>query len=502
MDTFVDRQDELDALEELWGSRFQLALLWGRRRVGKTRLIQQFAEGKPAIVYQADEGTAAEQLTRLTDRILAYTDDAALAAQPLANWDAAIATLLRLARDAKHAGHPLLLVLDEFPRLVMATPRLPSMLQDAIEDIRRERLPLFIVLAGSQIALYERHVLHGPLYGRRTWGEQLPPLGYREAAEFFPGWTATDRLRAWALLGGVPYYLEQWDPARSLEWNVTNRLLMKGSVLYDEAELMIKEELGTDAATYLSIIAAVADGATKQGEIASRVGIESTAASRYLNQLSRLHMADHIYPVGSRTGSRRGIWQISDHYLRAWFAFVRSNRTDLEARRATHVFRNRVRPRLDAFVSKPAFEDAVRAHARGAVGSDPEFPASASIGPWWGPVPDERYPGSRRTREAEVELAGYEGRELVLAGEAKWSDGLEDGAALSQLRRTIVHVPGYDPDATRLAIYARAGFTEDFRQRAIAAGVVLRSVDDLYEPPPQVLPPRYVSAMGSGQADR
>ena len=477
---FVDRTHELRALEALWGLRFQLALLWGRRRVGKTRLIQEFAEGKPSVTYQADEGTATEQLARLTDRILAYRDDAVLRAQPLSNWDAAIATLLRLAREAKRDGHPLLVVLDEFPRLVVATPRLPSMLQDAIEDIRREDLPLFLVLAGSQIALYEQHVLHGPLYGRRTWGEQLPPLGYRETSDFFPRWSAADRLRAWALLGGIPYYLEQWDAARSLDWNITNRLLQKGSVLYDEAELMVKEELGSDAATYLSIIAAVAEGATRQGEIATTVGIDSPAAGRYLNQLGRLHMVDHRYPLGARDGSRRGIWQITDHYLRAWFAFVRSNRTELEARRVDQVFRARVRPRLDMFVSKPAFEDAVRAHAQAAVGTDPAYPATAEIGAWWGPMPDERFPGTRRTREGEIELVGYDGHQLVLAGEAKWSDALEDGQALARLRRTVVHVPGYDAGRTRLAIYTRTGFTDAFRRRDSTDGVILRSVEDLY----------------------
>lgn len=106
----------------------------------------------------------------------------------------------------------------------MSAPRLPSLLQAAIEDIRREDLSIFSL--------------------RGSFPTGLPPIGYG----------------AWALLGGIPYYLEQWDPQRSLEWNVTNRLLRKGAVLYDEAELMIKEELGTDAATYLSIIAAVAGG--------------------------------------------------------------------------------------------------------------------------------------------------------------------------------------------------------------------------------------------------
>lgn len=477
---FVDREHELRALEELWGERFQLALLWGRRRVGKTRLIQQFADGKDAITYQADDGTATEQLGRLTERILAYRDDPQLRAQPLSNWDAAIAVLIRFGHEARAANRTLLVVFDEFPRLVVATPRLPSLLQDAIELIRREGLPLFLILAGSQIGLFEQHVLLGPIYGRRTWGEQLPPFGFREAGEFFPEWSPADRLRAWAMLGGIPYYLEQWEPGRSLEWNVTARLLRKGTVLYDEADLMIKEELGADAGTYLSIIAAVADGVTRQGAIATRAGIESPAAGRYLSQLRRLHMVEHRQPALAAEGSRRGIWVLEDHYLRAWFAFVRANRTELEARRDDRVFRERVRPRLDAFVSKPAFEDAARAHAASAIGVDPAFPGSGTVGAWWGPVPDERYPGTRRTREAELDLVAYDGRRLVLAGEAKWSAGLEDGHALAQLRGTAVHVPGYDPAATRLALYTREGFTERFRAIAEPSGAILRTVDDLY----------------------
>ena len=477
---FVNRTWELDELETRWeGGQYQMALLWGRRRVGKTRLLDEFARNKPTIVYQADEGTPTEQLARLTDRIVAYSDDAALRAQPLTNWDAAIATMLRLTREAKRDGRQLLVIFDEFPRLVMATPRLPSMLQDAIEDVRREGLPLFLVLAGSQISLYEEHVLHGPLYGRRTWGEQLTPLSYRDAGKFFPTWSPADRLRAWAVLGGIPYYLEQFDSARSLHWNIVRRLLAKGVVLYDEAELMIKEELGQDAATYLSIIAAVAGGRTKMAEIATIAGVENI--SSYLGRLERLHMVERMQPAGASLSSRRGLWQLCDNYLRAWFEFVRANRTDLEARRGQAVFDSRIRPGFDQFVSRPAFEVAVRAHARSCIGIDPTFPARAEISAWWGPIPDQSAPaGSKRTREGEVELVGYDGKHLVLAGESKWSDGLEDGGGLSQLKRTVVHVPGYDPDATKLAIYTRAGFTDEFRAKAEREGVILRTVEDMY----------------------
>ena len=165
--------------------------------------------------------------------------------------------------------------------------------------------------------MFERHVLHGPLWGRRTRGEQLPPLGYRDALQFVPGWRSADKLRAWAILGGVPYYLEQFDPERSLAWNIENRILRKGQVLYDEAELFVREELGSDASTYLSIIAAIASGATRQGEIADRAGLAASAVPPYLATLRRLHMVEHIRPFGAPDTARSGLWRVADGYVSA-----------------------------------------------------------------------------------------------------------------------------------------------------------------------------------------
>ncbi len=457
----------------------QVALLWGRRRVGKSTLLQRFAEGKPTVFYQAVQGTEADQLAGLTDMILAYRPDPVLAAAPLINWPQAIAYLLGLAREARRDGHPLLVVLDEYPYLVMTNTAVPSLFQAALEDVKREDLPLYLVLAGSQITMFERHVLHGPLWGRRTWGEQLPPLSYRDAAQFVPGWTSADKLRAWAIFGGIPYYLEQLDPGRSLAWNIENRILRKGQVLYDEAELFVREELGSDASTYLSIIAAIAGGATRQGEIADRAGLAASAVPPYLATLRRLHVVEHIRPFGAPDTARSGLWRVADGYVRFWFRFVRSNLTDLEARRTREVFQDRVRPMLDHFVSLPAFEDACREHVRASLGRDPEYPLRGDAGAWWGPVPDERHPGTRRTRQGEIEIVAYDGKRLVLAGEAKWHDGEVGTDALAQLEGTVRFVPGYGSH-TKLVIYARDGFTRELRARASASGVVLRTVDDLY----------------------
>ena len=136
-------------------------------------------------------------------------------------------------------------------------------------------------------------------------------------------------------------------------------------------------------------------------------------------------------------------------------------------------------PMLDAFVSRPGFEEAVRAHAGLCVGADPAFPPAARVGAWWGPIPDERYPGTRRTRQGELELVGHEGDRLVLAGEAKWQARPVDLDALAQLDGTLRHVPGFGAH-TRRVLYSRVGFTERLTARADREGVLLRTVEDMY----------------------
>ena len=143
------------------------------------------------------------------------------------------------------------------------------------------------------------------------------------------------------------------------------------------------------------------------------------------------------------------------------------------------MYRVRVRPELDHFVSLPAFEDACREHVRRSIGRDPAYPAQGEVGHWWGPIPDDRYAGTRRTRQGEIELVAYHGSRLVFAGEAKWHNGEVGTDALAQLEATVRFVPGFGPD-TRLAIYSRDGFTPQLRARADASDVILRTVADLF----------------------
>lgn len=476
---FIDREADLSEMERRWGPRPQFQLLWGRRRVGKSALIRRFAEGKDAIIYQAVTGTATDQLDLLTRRILAWRAEPLLEAAPLASWAQTFAYLEGLGRERKVAGEPMLLVLDEFQHLAKTDDTVISRLSDFYELVKHEELPLFIIISGSSISFFEKQVAVGGVFGRRTFGGLLSPLGYRDAGAFFPDWDPADRLRAWAILGGMPYYLEQFEPDKSLGWNIREHMLRRNQVLYNEAELLLRDELN-EPAVYHSILSAIAGGATTNGEIASKSGIEAQGLSPYLQRLELLHLVGRDVPFGvDPKKSKKGLWTITDGYLAFWHAFIRPNAVDLEAGRTNEIWKMSVKPRLDEFVSKPAFERACRAFVRDRMGRVEGLPRNGAVGGWWA-VESRMVDGERVHERYEADVVAGPNKRVLLAGEAKWSDAV-DRHTLGQLRRVVGRIPGASGD-TRLALFSRHGFADRLRATADAEDVLLFDIHDLYAP--------------------
>jgi AAA+ ATPase superfamily predicted ATPase len=466
---FIGRDAELTWLRDGWASgQPQFRVLYGRRRVGKSALLDQFAAGTRTIVYQAVEGTTADQLSDLTAAVLACEDDPVLRAAPLANWDQALATFQRLAQSG-----PLLVILDEYQYAAEADPTLASHLQRWwSRDVGT--LPIYIILCGSYIRFFVQNVLTGPAYGRNTGSLQLRPLGYRQAALFFPQWSHEDHVRAFAVTGGMPHYLLQFDPAQSLSWNVVNRVLRRGAVLYGEAEFLVREEL-KEPRIYFSILRAMADGCTRMSEIATRVGNRSDV-SPYLKNLEALDLLSYRQPVLGK--QRRGLWVIADPYLRFWFRFVLPYQRQLEHGADPYaLFDEVVASSLDNCVSMPTFEEICRAWvAREATTA--ALGRITDIGAWWGQVPQPLPTNARHTVEAEIEVIAAHGTRLVLAGEATWGRAPVTLGVLHHLREVVAQVPGMNPD-TKLALFGRA-FDPSLQSVAAAESVRLVTVDELY----------------------
>ena len=437
MEQFIDREAELAWLREGWAEdRPQFRILFGRRRVGKSALLDRFAHGTRAIVYQAVEGTTGDQLRDLTAAVLACADDPVLRAAPLANWGQALATFARLAGEG-----PLLVILDEYQYAAEADPTLASQLQRWwSRDVGV--LPLYLVLCGSYIRFFVQNVLTGPAYGRNTGSLQLRPLGYRQAAAFFPGWSHEDHVRAFAVTGGMPHYILQLYPDRSLEWNIVHRVLGRGAVLYREAELLVREEL-REPRLYFSILRAIADGHTRAHEIAVHMGARSEITP-YLRTLEALELVSYTEPLLGK--QRRGLWAIADPYLRFWFRFVLPAQGRIEhGASAERLYKEAIAPALDQFVSRPAFEEICRAWVAAAADAG-ILPQIGQVGAWWRPVPRPLPSNPRNQVDGEIEVVAARGSRLTLAGEAKWSREPVGFGVLNHLREVAAHVPGADGD--------------------------------------------------------
>jgi hypothetical protein len=440
---FHNRDDELQALETRWErGRGEFFVVWGRRRVGKTELLSRFLEGKRGFLFEATEGLEPDHLTDLTAILAAETGSEVLAAQTLTNWPAALAAIADYAREA-----PAIVILDEFQWAARATADLGSQLNRWWRTTG-SRLPLFLILSGSEVSFFENEVLTGSMYGRRTGQQQLAPFDYKAAGLFFPDWTPEDRIRAYAVCGGMPYYLEQFDADLPLDKNILRTALYRSGVLHEEAKLLLYEQL-PDPQRHFSILRAIANGANRYNEIAQRTGIRDTPLDNALDLLRELYIVRRKVPVtvANPDRTRTTSYEIIDGYLRFYFRFMLPYESRLKSNEeAEQHLRQTVMPQLDQFVSQPAFEEACQEYLRVAE-------AAAAVGSWWGQVRE-----GKEWRSRELDGVALDGDGVVTAiASCKWTNGMLDRDEEKLLTRLEAELPKVSDDP-RHYFFSREGF--------------------------------------------
>lgn len=409
----IDREEETAFLEDAYAqNKSQLLVLYGRRRVGKTYLLQHFMKGKKHAYYLCTKGNEAEQI-RLLSRMVGETfNDTALALSPFSDWRALFLYLHEKAQKEKF-----LLVIDEFPYLINANPAITSIFQKYWDEYL-SKTKIMLVLCGSSIAMMESEVLahRSPLYGRRTGQWKVKPLNFENALKFFPkGAHFEEATRIYAITGGVPFYLAELDLSKTAIENILEKIAKKGKLLYEEGELLLKEEL-RDPSTYFSILEAMSAGNTKQTEIANRVGMLPTALPRYLLTLERLEYIQKIAPVTEPKRSKKTIYKIKDNFMDFWFKFVYPNRSYIEESNY-----KKFREILDTYFEKHvsfAFEGICRDFLKRQNAKDILPAYFVKIGTWYGFYRDE---GQRK--EVEIDIVALDEKETgILFAECKWQN--------------------------------------------------------------------------------
>ena len=313
---FVNRQNELEALTTRFASgRAEFVVVTGRRRVGKTALLAAFANGKRALRFTAFLDSEEGQLRRLS-ALLRQLERPEAPAPPdfsYGSWEALFQTIGALARHER-----LLVILDEWPYLAGASPRLASVLQ-VVWDESLQHTGLMLALSGSYLSVMERDILgqQAPLYGRRTGQLVIHPLEIGDAAQFLPAYSPDQMVEVYAVAGGMPGYLLQLSDDQDLWANLRRAVFSRDTFLYQEPDLLLREEL-REPRLYAALLRAIAQGYHQVGQIAQAAGFSDRAtATRYMDTLRSLGLVENRQPVTPQRKQRSwGTWHLLDPYLR------------------------------------------------------------------------------------------------------------------------------------------------------------------------------------------
>jgi AAA+ ATPase superfamily predicted ATPase len=401
---FVNREHELAALDRWWQAEDpRPGLLWGRRRVGKTALLQRFANGRRAVFHTGAGRAPAGELAQLARQV----DGAGLSppARPYRDWDDALDHLAALAEN-----EPLLVVLDEFPELMSTSPELANVIR-AFLDRTANRTHLRMLICGSAVrTMQSLGEERAPLYGRFDLVLPLHPFRPHEAALMLPGLTPEDRALVYGLLGGVPLYLSWWDQDDSIAGNLSRLACRPAAPLLTEGQLVLATEV--ESGEYpAAVLHAIAAGKTKYSEIEAWVRSEP---SRTLDRLVELRLVERMLPVTETARSRRRLYRIADNFLAFYLGTLSRYRAEIDRGLGESIL-----PVLLESVDDhlgPTWEDAFRAHLRRLAADGGLGDGIVAIGPWWRPDGHDQIDA--------VAIAGRE-RRPVLAGEAKWSRSID-----------------------------------------------------------------------------
>lgn len=439
---FVGRERELESLNRLYTSdKFEFAVIYGRRRVGKTALINQFIHDKKAIYFMGVESNAKQNLENFSKNIIEF-GSGIQAETAFVSFQAALEYVFKLAEKER-----LILAIDEYPYVAHSSKSLASTLQLLI-DKYKDCSKLMLILCGSSMSYMEDHVLayKAPLYGRRTSQMKILPFDFEDTCRYFKNFSGEDNAFVYGMVGGTPQYLLQMDDSLSVEDNIKNTFLNPTSSLFEEPENLLKQEV-REPALYNAIITAIATGASRMAEISAKVGEDTSVCAAYLKNLMALGLIQKETPYGEKA-SRKSIYAIDDNMFRFWYRFVPENNSII-GRGAADLAYKRIEPYLSDYMGK-VFEEICKQYLWKLLLNGESPVGFRELGRWWGTDPSTR-------SQTEIDIMGEQDKDTALFGECKWTNEKADTGVLETLvrRSKIFHY-----SKVHLYLFAKNGFTK------------------------------------------
>ena len=461
---FYCREEELRTMNNRYKKgHFECVVIYGRRRVGKTALINEFCKGKPTVYFSALNACSQENLEALSKAIYTCQNPDSTSTPTYRSYEDALEAITGMAMEKR-----LVFVIDEYPYLAKAEKSISSRLQYIIDHSWQDSR-IYLILCGSSMSFMEYQVLgyESPLYGRRTAQFKIQALTYREITEFHPELKAADQALLYGVTGGIPHYINKLDVESNLDEALLDNLFSTSSYLFEEPENLLKQEL-REPAIYNSVISAIAAGASRSNEISTKVGVESGVCAKYLKVLLDLGILKKETPITEKSG-KKTIYVIDDNFFRFWYRFVPRNMSVISAGRMRLVYEQAVKrfyPDYMGLVFEKMCQEYLLRYAK-------VLPILLSnVGQWWGT-------DSKTHKEVQIDIVGapVDGNEYLI-GSCKYRNekiGIEE---LELLRRyaAVFRQNGI----FHYYIFSKGGFTPALLEAEMQGEVTLLTLEDLY----------------------
>lgn len=461
---FLCRDKELESLNQKYkGNNFELIVMYGRRRVGKTALLREFCKDKPTIFFSALDATSEENLQVLSRSIAACEGVLEDEGSVYASYDGALKKITRLGSTER-----IVFVIDEYPYLAKSEPSISSRLQHLI-DHQWQDSKLFIILCGSSMNFMANQVLgdKSPLYGRRTAQYKILPLDYLDTATFYPQAALEDKAMIYGITGGIPLYILRLKYYTNIKESLCNNMFELASFLFEEPNNLLKQEL-REPALYNSIIGAIATGHSRLNDIAMKTALSSGVCSKYLDVLIELGIVYKETPITEKMG-KKTIYYLADNYFRFWYRFIPKALPAINMGIMEEYYDVNIAPQLSNYMGL-VFERMCKTYLAKQAKNGLYL---TEIGQWWGS-------DAKTKKQVQIDIVATTLQEGVfLIGSCKYKNeeiGVDEFELLKQYAQVFGKGTKYI-----YYIFSKGGFKENLLELGRQGEVNLVTLQELYE---------------------
>ena len=471
---FIGRERELASLKEFYDKDgVGMTVIYGRRRIGKSTLITEFAKDKKTIFYTATKVGKNRNLElfskQVVDMLMPGVEDISF------NTTEAVFDFI----DKNIGDEKVVLVIDELPYWAERDDALLSILQKYIDTVWNDK-NLKIILCGSALSFMEKKVLSekSPLFGRRDSQIKLEAFNYLDAAKFVSDYSYEDKAICYGITGGVAKYLSMIDPEKSIDENIVRLFFRTDGYMYDETRNLLTQEF-SNISIVNNIVEQIASGENTLNIIAGKIGEKEQTVLYSLDKLINVGLVEKKKCITDEKNKKKTQYVLKDYMFKFWYEFIPKATSVIEMGQGEVYYQKVVKPVLHSFMGS-VFEEMCRYYTlkQGITGQYGCF--VTTVGTWWGVenIKDEN--GDIRTQSADIDVVALsETDKKAVIGECKFkNEKIDKGIYETLLRRGKLISAKYK--VSKYIFFSLSGYTDWFETLS-DEDVLLLTLDSLYE---------------------